>query len=62
MFRGQFEKIAPQSLGKSGIIPVLALFFCLSFPEIWLTHLHKNYIFEISKDRAIISQRLVFLA
>ena len=44
-----------------GNFPVLALFFHLSFPKIWLTHPHKNYIFEIIKDRAIISQSVAIL-
>ena len=62
MFQGQIGKITPQSLGKLGIFPVLALYFHLSLPKIWLTHRHKNYIFETIKDRAIISQSLAILA
>ena len=62
MFQGQIGKIAFQTLGKLGNFPVLALFFHLSLPKLWLTHSHKNYIFEAIKHRAIISQTLAILA
>ena len=61
MFQGQIWKISPQIPGKLGNFPVLALFFHLSLPKIWLSHPNKNYIFETTKDRAIISQSLAFL-
>ena len=38
--------------------PVLSLFFHLSLPNIWHTHPHKNFVFEINRDRSIISQSL----
>ena len=61
MFQGQIGKIVPQIPGKLGNFPVLAPFFHLSLPKIWLTHPNKNYIFETIKDRAIISQSLAIL-
>ena len=61
MFQGQIGKIVPQIPGKLGNFPVLALFFHLSLPKIWLTHPNTNYIFETIKDRAIISQSLAIL-
>ena len=62
MFQRQIRKIIPQIPGKLDNFPVLALFFQLSLPKIWLIHPDKNYIFETVKDRAIISQRLAILA
>ena len=61
MFQGQIGKISPQIPGKLGNFLVLALFFHLSLPKIWLSHPNKNYIFETIKDRDIISQSLAFL-
>ena len=37
---------------KTGF-PVLTLLFHLSLHKIWLSHLHKNYICEISNNRGI---------
>ena len=62
MFQGQIGKIIPQIPEKLDNFSVLALFFHLSLPKIWLTYPNKNYIFETIKDRAIISQRLAILA
>ena len=39
--------------GKMTVFPVLILLFHPSLPKILLSHLHKNYIFEISNKRAI---------
>ena len=61
IFQGQIGKITPQNPGKSGNFLVLTLFFHLSLSKIWLIRLHKNYIFEIIKDRAIISQSMPIL-
>ena len=52
MFQGQIGRITPQTPGRFGSLQVLHL----SLPKIWLSHPHKNYIFESIKDRAIISQ------
>ena len=62
MFQGQIGKITPETPGRLGNFSVLALFFHLSLPKIWLTHPHKNYIFETLQDRTIISQSLAILA
>ena len=62
MFKGNIGKITLKTPEKSGNFPVLALFLQLSLPNIWLTNPHKNYVFVINKDRAIISQSLVILA
>ena len=51
-----------QNPGKLGNFPVLALFLHLFLPKIWLIHPHKNYIFDIVKDRAIILLRVAILA
>ena len=61
MFQGQIGKISFHIPGKLGNFLVLALFFHLSLPKIWLSSPNKNYIFETIKDRAIISQSLGFL-
>ena len=39
---------------KNDSFPVLSLLIHPSLPKIWLPHLHKNYIFEISDIRAIL--------
>ena len=58
--QGQTVKIPLQSPGKLSIVPALSLFFHLSLPKIWQAHPHKNYIFQINKDRSITSQSLEF--
>ena len=58
--QGQTVKILLQSPVRLSIFPVLSLALNLSLPKIWQAHLHKNYIFKINKDRAIISQSLGF--
>ena len=52
-FQGKIGTIAPDFPGKMTVFPVLTLFFRLSLPKIWLSHSHKNYIFEMSNNRAI---------
>ena len=37
---------------KNDSFSVLTLLFHPSLPKIWLFHLHKNYIFEISNNKA----------
>ena len=37
---------------KMTVFPVLTLLFHPSLPKIWLSHLNKNYIFEVSGNRA----------
>ena len=62
-FRDKFGKLRLKLRGwRLDNFPVLAQFFHLSLPKIGLSHPHKNYIFEIIKDRAIISQILAFSA
>ena len=45
--------IFPSITGKNDSFPDLTLLFHPPLPKIWLSHLHKNYIFEISNNRAI---------
>ena len=52
-FQGKIETIFPAIPGKMTAFPVLTVLFHPSLPKIWLSHLHKNYIFEISNNRAI---------
>ena len=61
MFQGQIGKISPQIPEKLGNFPVLALYFHLSLPKIWLCQPNKNYIFETIKDSAIILQSVAVL-
>ena len=58
--QGQTVKVPLQSLEKLGIFPVLSLFLHLLLLNIWLGHLHKNYIFKINKNRYITSQSFGF--
>ena len=59
--QGQIGKIPLQSPGNMNIFPVLTLFFYLSLPKIWLTKPHKDFVFEINKNRTISSKSLAFL-
>ena len=43
----------PAIPGKMTVFPVLTPFFHPSLPKTWLSHLNKNYIFEISENKAI---------
>ena len=53
-FQGKIGRIAPDCPGQMTVIfPVLTLLFRLSLPKIWLSHPHKNFIFEMSNNRAI---------
>ena len=52
-FQGKIGTIFSPIPGKMTIFPVLTLLFHSSLPKIWLSHLHKYYIFEISNNRAI---------
>ena len=38
---------------KDGLFSVVTLLFRLSLPKIWLSHPHKNNIFEMSDNRVI---------
>ena len=52
-FHGKIETIASDFPGKMTVFPALTLLFYLSLPQIWHSHLHKNYIFKMSNTRAI---------
>ena len=43
---------SPDIRGKMTIFPVLTLLFQPFLPKIWHSHPNKNYIFEISNNRA----------
>ena len=55
----QMVEIPHQRPGKLNIFPVLSIFSHLSFPKILHVHPHKNFIFEINKDKSITSQSSV---
>ena len=52
--QGKNWNIFPCHPRKNDSFPVLSLFFHLSLPKIWLLNLNKNFIFEISDNRAIL--------
>ena len=52
-FQGKIGTISSAIPGKMTVFPVLTLLFHPSFPKIWLSHLNKNYIFEISDNKTI---------
>ena len=56
------ETIWKNCPGKYGIFPVLSLFFHPSFPKTRHSYPNKSYFFEISKTRAIMSQRFCVLS
>ena len=45
-FQGKLEQL-PWLPWKNDSFPVLTLFYYLSLPKLWLSHPHKNYIFEM---------------
>ena len=51
--QGKIAIILPATPRKVTFFPVLILFFHPSLPKIWLSHLNKSYIFEMSNNRAI---------
>ena len=52
-FQGKNWNNFPDIPGKMTVFSVLTLLFHPFLPKIWLSHLHKNYIFEISNNSAI---------
>ena len=52
-FQCKIETFAPDFPGKKTVFLVLTLLFRLYLLKIWLSHSHKNYIFEMSNNRAI---------
>ena len=51
--RAKIETIFPAIPGKMTVFSSFVPTFPPSLPEIWLPHLNKNYIFEISDNKAI---------
>ena len=60
--RAKIGTIFPAVPGKMTVFPVFFLLFHLSLPKIWLLHLNKNYIFEISDNGAIPQKRFILLS
>ena len=60
--RAKLAKLLLISLENDSFFPVLTLLFHLSLPKIWLSHPHKNYIFEMSNNRAICRKRFIMLS
>ena len=61
-FQGKIGKIAPDFPGKMTVFLVLTLLFYLSLPKLWLFHPHKNYISEMSNNRAICWKRFIMVS
>ena len=61
MIKEQSGEISSVEPGKEDIFPVLALINYPSLPKIRHSHANKNYLVEMSKTKAITSQRLVLL-
>ena len=61
-FQGKIETISSDFPGKMTVFPVLTLLFHLSLPKIWLSHPNKNYIFEMSNNRAIRKKSFTMLS
>ena len=57
-FQGKNGTIFPAIPGEMTVFPVLTLHFHLSLPKIWLSHPHKNYIFEIINNRDIFTRKV----
>ena len=52
-FHCKIGTIVPDFPGKITVFSVLTPLFRLPLSKIWLSHPHKNYIFEIINNRAI---------
>ena len=52
-FQCKIETITSESPGKKTVFSSFTLLFHLSLLKIWLSHTKKNYIFEMSNNRAI---------
>ena len=52
-FQGKLGTTDTDFPGKMTFFTVLTLLFRLFLPKIGLSHPHKNYIFEMSNNRAI---------
>ena len=52
-FQGKLETIVPDFAGKMTVFSSFGPTFPLFLPKIWLSHPNKNYIFEMSNNRAI---------
>ena len=61
-FQGKSGTTAPDFLGKMTVFPVLTLLFCLPLLKIWLSHPRKNYIFEMSNNKAIQQKSFITLS
>ena len=53
-FQGKIGTIPLISLEKWQLSLVLTLMFRLFLPKTWLSHKHKNYIFELGSNRVVI--------
>ena len=60
--RATLEQFPLIPLEKIQFFSILSLLFRLSRPKIWLTHLDKSYIFEISNNRAIPYKSFIMLS
>ena len=61
-FQGKNWNIFPDIPRKMTVIPVLSLLFHPFLPKNWFPYLNKNYIFEISDNRAIIRKSFIMLS
>ena len=61
-FQGEIVTITPDFPGKMTVFSVLTLRFHLSLPKIWHYHSHKNYIFEMSNNKAIFQKSFITLS
>ena len=52
-FQGKIETISPDFPGKMTVFFSFDPTFPLSLPKAWLSHPKKNYIFDMSNNRAI---------
>ena len=60
--QGKIGAITPGFPGKMTAFPVLTVLFRLSLSKMWLSHLHKNYIFEMNNNRAIHQKSFIVLS
>ena len=61
-FKGKIETIPPDFPGKIIVFSSLILLFHLSLPKFWLSHQSKNYMFEMSNNRAFCKKSFIMLS
>ena len=61
-FQVKIRTVVSDFPGKMTVISSFDPVFHLSLPKIWFSHPHKNYIFEMKSNRAILKKTFILLS